>query len=416
MFRVLALFAWVAILLSAAAAAADEQDQHECAMYMAPSTIPGAGRGIVAGKDFDEEEVIDSAVSMTIPAHYIGSWQLQNYVYASEEDGHSMVLFGVGMLFNHLLPATVHHYWDTHEVVQTKDNKFQPSTVYSPVAHNTTTTLKRGQEIFTSYGDDAWFTDRGISLDLNKTKEDGKEDATAVATPPVLLVSEEDLAKNGHCITDIYVAKSEKTLGGFGVYASRNFSKGEIVSISPVLTLPREELEFIQYESVIQNYCIAASNSSVALFPIGYSALVNHDKNPNLVMEWYSWPNDPPGKLQGLLELPVDDLLKKEFAQLDIAFRATRDIEIHSELTMHYGAAWVEDWAEHLANQVAFDSLDAKEKELLESEDARPWFRAFIEPPATMTWPEGWRQLPKSPEEAESEATETPTGAGGEEL
>jgi len=395
----------VAILVFAAVAEASVRKK-ECAMWVAPSTVPGAGRGIIAGRAYAAEEVIDVAVSMTVPAHHISHWQLQNYVYASEEAGQSMVLFGVGMLFNHLIPASVHHYWDTLTVANTSDNKFEPSTTYSEVAHNTTVGLVFGQEIFTSYGDDEWFSDRGISLDNSTDSAQQPETASSTTTP--VLLSEEDLAKHGHCITDVYVDKSDKGLGGWGLYAGRDFAKGELVSISPVLTLPKEEVEAIQEESVFMNYCIAPSNSSVALFPVGYSALVNHDKNPNMVMEWYSWPNDPPGKLESLFTIPVEDLLAKEFAQLDIAFRATRDIEANSELTIHYGLPWLEEWAEYLSYRASYHLLDEKEQQLLEKDDARPLFRAFIGPPDSLLWPQGWVQTVQAGPSPATEGLLTP--------
>lgn len=395
MFRSFFIFLFVLAITAVTAAS-----ESVCDMYLAPSTMSGAGRGIIAGKSADAEEQIDSAVSLTIPSAYISDWQLQNYVYASEEEGHSMVLFGVGMLFNHFYPPTVHHYWDTHEIAKSSDNKFVPSTTYSPVGHNTTIPIIRGQEIFTSYGDDSWFTDRGIflakkvseTLETSPNEETNKENDPVDASPLIALVTEKDLVENGHCITDVYVAKSDRALGGFGLYATRDFMKGEIVSISPVLTLPAADIEALESKSVFQNYCIAPHNSSVALFPIGYSALANHDKDPNMVMEWYTWPGDTPEKVKDIFDLPVNDLFAKSFAQLDIAYRATRDIEANTELTIFYGHDWINEWAEHLADQVAFYELDDSEQEQLENEDARPIFRHFVEPPSSFSWPALWMQ------------------------
>jgi hypothetical protein len=386
----------------------------ECLMWMAPSTLEGAGRGVVAGKDMAAEDLIDSAVSLTVPASYIGDWQLQNYIYASEEDGQSMALFGVGMLFNHREPPNVHHYWDSWEMAHSSDNKYVPSTTYSPVAHNTTEPLVRGQEIFTSYGDSSWFTDRGIFIDgvIN-----GSDTANFTTTPPesVRLVSDEVLIKYGHCITDVYIAKSDKTLGGYGVFATRNFTKGEIVSISPVLTLPKAELENLHFESVLQNYCIAPQNSTVAIFPIGYSAIANHDHFPNMAMEWYAWPNDPPNKLADTLAMPTEELLNKNFAQLDIAYRALVDIEANTELTVFYGINWLHEWAEFLAQQVAFDHLESSEQKQLETDEARPLFRHFIEPPESFPWPELWRDFSTGEEEEEEEEEEGEGEEGSEE-
>jgi hypothetical protein len=64
-------------------------------------------------------------------------------------------------------------------------------------------------------------------------------------------------------------------------------------------------------------------------------------------MEWYEWPSflKSPTKDSNL-----DELLKSEFSQLDISFRAKRFINYGEELTINYGVEWIEEWASYLAS------------------------------------------------------------------
>jgi hypothetical protein len=73
----------------------------ECTLYLAPSRIPGLGRGIIAGKNFYNSSLLTTLVTLAINYNDIANLQLGNYVYASSEDSVSMAEFGIGMLYNH---------------------------------------------------------------------------------------------------------------------------------------------------------------------------------------------------------------------------------------------------------------------------------------------------------------------------
>jgi hypothetical protein len=68
---------------------------------------------------------------------------------------------------------------------------------------------------------------------------------------------------------------------GKGLFSNKDFKKGDIVTVSPTLLLPKDNIEIIgeNSNSVLQNYCIASPNSSYVFFPIGYSPLINHGNN-----------------------------------------------------------------------------------------------------------------------------------------
>lgn len=73
-----------------------------CGYYLTPSLIPGAGRGIVAGRDYNEDEPVESAgPALLVDNTYCPLWSLHNYVYSSASENYSMAVFGVAMLINH---------------------------------------------------------------------------------------------------------------------------------------------------------------------------------------------------------------------------------------------------------------------------------------------------------------------------
>lgn len=100
------------------------------------------------------------------------------------------------------------------------------------------------------------------------------------------------------------------------------------MTVSPSLLLPKDDVarmgEFSP--SVIQNYCIASPNSSYVFFPIGYSPLINHGMNgyENLEPELFWWEDSDISEKDLKLNSTLETLSQARFAQLDIAYRATR--------------------------------------------------------------------------------------------
>ena len=168
----------------------------------------------------------------------------------------------------------------------------------------------QGSELFTNYGK-RWFKDRRIQR----------------SHPPrnaSVTHSLEELERNGQCLTNLHVAESPLPFAGKGVFASKAFMAGEVVTISPVLVLPRHALELEAEYSVLINYCItspdimsiytprrndssadvdaaaAASEgegergeprdvlSDVALLPLSLAGMMNHGagNSANVAMDW----------------------------------------------------------------------------------------------------------------------------------
>ena len=99
----------------------------------------------------------------------------------------------------------------------------------------------------------------------------------------------------------MYTAPSTVPNAGRGLFASRSFEEGEIVTISPVLLLPVRNIDdgSGHDSSVLINYAMSIEEASVALLPFGMSGTANHAPSPlekpmgsftaNMKPEWFYW-------------------------------------------------------------------------------------------------------------------------------
>lgn len=369
----------------------------ECELWLAPSTLPGVqGRGVISGVPLLNSTALEPLVTLSVPYELVRYWSLANYVFAHEEEEQSLVVFGIGMLINHLSNPALYHYWSEDDPAHSSESYWTPSTMSSSVVYETLRDVKKGEELFISYGDSEWFEDRGITL----SKETDRDEST----PPVL-VPDEYLNKNSHCLTDVFVSESDKPMTFYGLFARRHFKKGEIVTISPLLPLPAEEVESVWDESVLMNYCISSPGSKVAMLPIGYAAMMNHDLHANVKMDWYSWPKHRPpwasadnstfefdnevglgdNNLQKCLDAdPAALIFDSDFSAMDMKFVATRDIAPEEEITLDYGVDWINKWADYMSASLSYHAKEAA------SERDASIFRAFIQAPDGL-FPERWK-------------------------
>jgi len=280
------------------------------------------------------------------------------------------------------------HFWNEDVVGNASDNAYVPHTIYCPVLHKAARALQRGEEIFITYGGDFWFEDRGIHFVSNNNKSlSEKEDG-------VKLVSDEELLAKGHCMSDVAFNHSTTTAGQ-GLFAMRAFSKGEIVTISPVLALPRDEVEALGASSVLMNYCISTPTSVVALFPIGLGALANHDEYPNIEMDWFYWDEEDVKKKKALLDSAPAQVFNSSFAPFDLKYVALRDIDEGEELFIDFGNAWIHSWSSYLVEHILYLERDKEDEE-----HERSIFRQFISPPKHLI-PTAWnRHLKESSADA----------------
>lgn len=314
----------------------DIQNQNEeistCDMYMADSIIPGAGRGIYAARKYQQNELLEESPSLTLRDEYATSWSLNNYVFASQTQGRSLVVFGLAMLYNHQSPIHKNavNAWNDDEV-QFFDVEVEPHSTSTQLMYLTNQVIEPGHEIFTTYGGELWFKERGVSYKENTNASD------------VFYLPVSYLQEHGYCMTNVFTGPSNIPMAGKGLFAKKSFKKGETIYVSPVLILLKSDVYEASLDTVILNYCISsARNTGILIFPIGLTAIVNHQSSERANME-YRWLNSD------IVNKDPSELFSSSYAPLDLEYIATRDIYAGEELTMNYGDAWINAWAEYLA-------------------------------------------------------------------
>lgn len=78
-------------------------------------------------------------------------------------------------------------------------------------------------------------------------------------------------------IEGIQVRHSEK-IGGRGLFATRNFRQDEIIEVCPLIIDDNSN-----FKGVVRDYVFEKSDEEgKAIFPIGYTSIINHSDDPNV--------------------------------------------------------------------------------------------------------------------------------------
>ena len=127
-------------------------DDFECGLYVAPSTVPHLGRGIFTGKAYRENDTIE--VSVTLPVRYrdVDGTQINNYIFGTGEDGIAMLEYGPGMLYNHRIPTNYYRVWDERDDAVPRptlfDEQVEAYTTYRSILEVAVHDLEAGEEVF----------------------------------------------------------------------------------------------------------------------------------------------------------------------------------------------------------------------------------------------------------------------------
>lgn len=184
---------------------------HTCDYYVAQSTLFAAGRGIFTGRDLKAGQEIERGPSLLIRDEFLQGWPTNDYVYGTYVKNHSEAVLGLAMLYNHNVPAfqNVEHYQGP---VLPADLTRSYTTHQDMVYRVKEKDVPAGSELFTSYGDEEWFTQRGIKFLTQETADE------KVFGRPV-----DELRAKGICLSDVVVGPSKIALAGRGLFAVRDF-------------------------------------------------------------------------------------------------------------------------------------------------------------------------------------------------
>lgn len=68
---------------------------------------------------------------------------------------------------------------------------------------------------------------------------------------------------------------------GRGVFAAKDFKKGEIIECTPLILIPPEQVRFVKH-TILSHYIFALGARQCAIV-LGYGSLYNHSYQPNAV-------------------------------------------------------------------------------------------------------------------------------------
>lgn len=186
-----------------------------CELYLAPSTVKGAGRGVFAGRDYSPNDIVERGVSLTLDQRDTSGTILRNYMFGTDDPRYGLMILGAGSLINTMLEnnSVIHEY---SEELKVKPPQYETSgsgyTNHTSTQYRAVRDIAAGEEVFVSHGGERWFQEK-----LDEATNDG-----AQARSPDPLVhrrSLEDLQKNGVCLSDVYV--KESTIVGAGQVKDR---------------------------------------------------------------------------------------------------------------------------------------------------------------------------------------------------
>lgn len=161
-------------------------------------------------------------------------------------------------------------------------------------------------------------------------------------------VSMEILQQKGICLTDVYVNISHIPLAGKGVFSSRKFENGNLVTISPAIVVPKHLIREDEI-SVLLNYIFSTNNTDLALLPVGTAGMINHGNSDqvNVEVRWYDWHGRDVMSLLDTMDIEKE-LIGAKSARLFLGYYATRQILPGEELFISYGSKWEEEWKKYL--------------------------------------------------------------------
>ena len=79
----------------------------------------------------------------------------------------------------------------------------------------------------------------------------------------------------------LYISQSKLKNGGRGVFAAKNFKKGELIESCPIIEIPQNNLEILCQTILINYIFFFGKNKEKSLIALGFGSLYNHTYSPN---------------------------------------------------------------------------------------------------------------------------------------
>jgi hypothetical protein len=320
-----------------------------CDVYIAPS--PLGGRGVFAGRRFNAREQIERNTGIIVAQTESYKWAAWNYEFRTPFNNIDVIMLGYGMVYNHGRTEHKNTRYYSAEMPPKESAIFDESnhmhySTHAKIVFDAARNIKAGEEFVSHYGD-TWFAEREY-ITYNEEPH---------GNTPFIPVAE--LKTSGYCLSAVEVRESSIPLAGNGLFAKNVFNIGDVVSVSPLLILPKHEIEWTVEHSVLINYVISAEGSDVALLPFTQMALANHGGVlANVKLQWLEWPAMQ--SFNGTVlsyQTSLEELMRVPFAPLDMKLVATRPIAAGEEVLLDYGAAWERAWLRYLQEKEAWETV-----------------------------------------------------------
>jgi len=220
------------------------------------------GIGVLAGKNYKRGEIVERCIAVTIPNSKMNPL-LDEYAFGHDE-GYADLLLGYAMIYNHQNNNSVTVTSYTHSSPRRPPNVTRVYDFYLTANHD----IMKGQEIFTSYGNEHWFLARNIPF--VRRDKDVVESLDKITNPNIL-------PGCPHLTTDI--------VSGM-VYAAQYIKAGEIVEVTRGLVLPGDTGEGNDLERFLWYH---HRFEDKALLVLGHGAmyLAVAEQSANLKYDWY---------------------------------------------------------------------------------------------------------------------------------
>ena len=350
-----------------------DQSSLPCGMYLAPilsgSESIKQSTGVFSGVPIRKGTPVEGSITILLRKELkMRNKLLREYTAASGRVNYGMAYLGAGAHMREGMEPNIGRSFQAKEkelIPIPSRQALRPYSVYDNVVHYSDKDIRAGSELIIFEGSDS---------DAEKLKSPIKSLPGSRKASKYTLSQLQDV---GHCMTHIYVEPSNIPLGANGVYTESGYNKGETVSISIALILPKHLL-LEDESSVLINYCISSETSDVAMLPLGQAGMMNHGgtAKSNIAIKFFDWNNN---SVEDYFDIREKSGVAFDAAPVYIEYYATRSIGRGEELLLDYGVKWEAAWRRYLHRIKSWIEVKGNKGESLVN---APQFREPISAPS----------------------------------